>query len=195
MEKPTGLLSGQSSGPLSGYGTWFGYPDFGDIDDGNVAKPFVRLVSFGANTPGSSDSNDNRSAQGRATAPDVRPADLFLHDGILRCLFASVGPFNCAAGGGGRGGTGSGEESIGSTSEGDAAAPAAAGEATGGGAESEPGAVLNPYREGGGHHIPAKRVFTGDPNYDIKGALAIPNSELDARGVLHTDITGAQRSL
>jgi hypothetical protein len=61
--------------------------------------------------------------------------------------------------------------------------------------ESEPGAALRPYGEGGGHHVPAKRAFTEDPNYDIDEVIATPNSELDAQGIYHPQITGAQKSL
>jgi hypothetical protein len=196
---PTGLLSGRSSGPLSGYGTWSGYPAFRDIDDVNVAKPWMHLASFGVNTPGPSDGNDNRSAQGKVTAPDVRPAYLFGPDEILRCLVANLGSFTCEIGGGGGG---AGGRAAVSDAEGEAAAGTAAGtaaaaaeEATGNAAESEPGAALGPYREGRGHHVPAKRAFTGDPNYDIDAALAIPNSELAAQGIFHPQITGAQQSL
>ncbi len=55
--------------------------------------------------------------------------------------------------------------------------------------------VLKPYSEDGGHHIPAKRVFEGDPAYNPSEVLAIPNAELKALGLRHTTITGAQKTL
>jgi hypothetical protein len=166
----------------------------------NLAKPWIHLASLGINTPGSSDGNDNRSARGKATTPDVRPAYRFGPDEILRCLVANLGPFTCEIGGGGGGGGG---RATVSAAEGEAAAGTEAGtaavgleeEATGGAAESEPGAALSPFSVGGGHHVPAKRAFTGDPNYDINAALAIPNSELDAQGIYHPAVTGARRRL
>jgi hypothetical protein len=97
-----------------------------------------------------------------------------------------VGPVSCGVEGGGGSRGAVGEEAPGSATEEEAAGKAA---------EDAPGAVLAPYREGKGHHVPAKRAFTGDPDYDIKGSLTIPNSELDAQGILHHDITGAQQTL
>jgi hypothetical protein len=45
---------------------------------------------------------------------------------------------------------------------------------------------------GGGHHVPAKSAFVGEPAYDLNKALAIPNAELKRLGVSHSAITGAQ---
>ena len=56
-----------------------------------------------------------------------------------------------------------------------------------------PAAKLEPYNQGGGHHVPAKRAFEGAPGYDPQKALAIPNSELQKLGIDHNKITGAQR--
>jgi hypothetical protein len=50
-------------------------------------------------------------------------------------------------------------------------------------------AKLQPYKEGGGHHVPAKKAFEGPqgyaPGYDPQKALAIPNAELTKWGVDH----------
>jgi hypothetical protein len=63
-------------------------------------------------------------------------------------------------------------------------------------AGSRGGAVrLEPYEKGFGHHIPAKRMFEGDPLYDPDKALAIPKDELARIGASHPQITGAQASL
>ena len=62
-------------------------------------------------------------------------------------------------------------------------------------AEGEEAAALRAYSEDGGHHIPAKSAFTGDPAYDANVALAIPNSELAAQGISHSAVTGAQQTL
>jgi hypothetical protein len=62
-------------------------------------------------------------------------------------------------------------------------------------AEGEEAAALRAYSEDGGHHIPAKSAFTGDPAYDANAALAIPNSELAAQGISHSAVTGAQQTL
>jgi len=55
-----------------------------------------------------------------------------------------------------------------------------------------------PYKEGQGHHVPAKKAFEGKsgyaPGYDPQKALAIPKDELRALGVDHNKITQAQRS-
>jgi hypothetical protein len=59
-----------------------------------------------------------------------------------------------------------------------------------------PAAELKPYggKEGGGHHVPAKKAFEGAPNYDPNKALAIPNKALKEAGVeKHENITTAQR--
>jgi hypothetical protein len=54
-------------------------------------------------------------------------------------------------------------------------------------------AKLEPYKDGGGHHVPAKRAFEGAPGYDPKKALAIPKAELKGVGVQsHGKVTGAQ---
>jgi RHS repeat-associated protein len=55
--------------------------------------------------------------------------------------------------------------------------------------------VLQPYNEGGGHHVPAKSMFRGAPNYDPNTALAIPQSELDNLNLDHGVISGAQQVL
>jgi hypothetical protein len=60
--------------------------------------------------------------------------------------------------------------------------------------EVEP-AALQPYRDGLGHHVPAKKAFEGAPGYNPKTAPAIPNEELERFGVRHSTVTGAQRSL
>jgi RHS repeat-associated protein len=62
-------------------------------------------------------------------------------------------------------------------------------------AAEEEGAALTPYSEGGGHHIPAKSAFTGDPAYDANEALAMSNAEMAAQGVRHSAVTGAQQTL
>lgn len=55
-------------------------------------------------------------------------------------------------------------------------------------------AELKPYGgPGGGHHVPAKAAFRGDPNYSINKALAISNAELDRLGVDHGAVSGAQQ--
>jgi hypothetical protein len=68
-----------------------------------------------------------------------------------------------------------------------AATPAATAEA----------APLKPYKEGRGHHVPAKKAFEGKsgyaPGYDPKKALAIPDADLTKWGVRsHAEVTGAQ---
>ena len=56
-------------------------------------------------------------------------------------------------------------------------------------------AKLEPYKQGGGHHVPAKRAFEGAPGYDANKALAIPKAELEKLGVMdHNVVTGAQRT-
>jgi len=204
--KPTGILSGQPAGPLSGYSTWAWHPHFGDIDDVDLAKLWMHLASFGVTGPGWSDGDDNGSAPGKntsaATTPDVRRAWLLSPEEMLPrgCFVASTEPIGCLEGGGGAGGGGGGGAAVGAAEE---AAPAAAGIEVGtaaAGAEepagtAEAGAALGPYGKGRGHHIPAKRAFTGDPNYDINAALAIPKLELRAQGIFHPQITGAQQSL
>jgi len=58
-----------------------------------------------------------------------------------------------------------------------------------------PAAELKPYKEGAGHHVPAKRAFDGAPGYDPKKALAIPNAELNKLGIKHDKVvTPAQRT-
>ncbi len=55
--------------------------------------------------------------------------------------------------------------------------------------------VLRPYgRPGGGHHVPAKKVFEGDPDYDADQALAIPNEELTRLSVDHYRVTAGQQT-
>jgi hypothetical protein len=54
---------------------------------------------------------------------------------------------------------------------------------------------LAPYSEDGGHHIPAKSAFRDAANYDPGHAPAIPNAELEAKGIDHGTITGAQSTL
>ncbi len=55
---------------------------------------------------------------------------------------------------------------------------------------------LQPYGgPGGGHHVPAKSAFAGDPLYHPNAALAIPNEELKRLGVSHSAVTGAQQTL
>jgi hypothetical protein len=56
-------------------------------------------------------------------------------------------------------------------------------------------ALLEPYKEVGGHHAPAKIAFKGEPNYNPADALAVPAKELERLGVRHQDVTGAQKSL
>ena len=57
-------------------------------------------------------------------------------------------------------------------------------------------ALLQPYGgPGGGHHIPAKRAFSGAAGYDAEAALAVPNAELSRLGVSHSAVTGAQATL
>jgi hypothetical protein len=134
--------------------------------------------------------------------PDARQAWWFGPGPTFPCELASLGPFTCGVVGGPKGA--GGEEPAGGAAEGDAApaggteagAPVgAAGEPASSATESEPGADLRPYGEGGGHHIPAKSAFRGDPNHDVNETLAIPNSELEAQGIRHPLVTGAQRSL
>ena len=124
--RPTNRATlGQSSGPLSGYGTWSGYRDFSDIDDVNLAKLWMPSGSFSVNAPGWSDGTDNRSAPGKsdsaATTSDVRQAWLFSPEEMLPrgCFVASTEPiFSLEGGGGGGGGAAP------SAAEGDAAAAA-----------------------------------------------------------------------
>ncbi|NNM87187.1 MAG: hypothetical protein HKL95_01575, partial [Phycisphaerae bacterium] len=56
-------------------------------------------------------------------------------------------------------------------------------------------AQLQPYRLSGGHHIPAQSAFRGAAEYDPKAALAIPKAELERLGVIHSQVTIAQRAL
>ena len=57
-------------------------------------------------------------------------------------------------------------------------------------------AALRPYGgPGGGHHIPAKKAFEGAAGYNAKAALAIPIDELERLNVMHSAITGAQKTL
>lgn len=61
---------------------------------------------------------------------------------------------------------------------------------------TEDSAALKPYGgPGGGHHVPAKSVFTGNSAYDLNKALAIPNAELDRLGVNHGLISVAQQKM
>jgi hypothetical protein len=62
-------------------------------------------------------------------------------------------------------------------------------------AAGDEAAVLQPYNEGGGHHIPAQSAFTGATNYDSGTALAIPQSELENLNLDHGAISGAQQVL
>jgi hypothetical protein len=55
-------------------------------------------------------------------------------------------------------------------------------------------AKLDPYRDGKGHHIPAKAAFDGDPLYNKRDALAISNAEMDRLGIDHDTVTGRQAS-
>ena len=60
-----------------------------------------------------------------------------------------------------------------------------------------------PFREGGGHHIPAQSAFRGDPKYNPKDAPSIPNEVLEEMGgggarsgaQVHANITRAQQFL
>ncbi len=106
-------------GPLSGYGTWSGYPDFGGINGVNPAKLWMRLASFGVTSPGSSEGDGNGLAGVKATTPDARPASLFSPTEMLPedCLVASVGPIVCGVRGGGGGRGEGGEESPSSATE------------------------------------------------------------------------------
>lgn len=54
---------------------------------------------------------------------------------------------------------------------------------------------LKPYKEGGGHHALAKSAFKGDPNYNPREVLALPNSELKRLGINHDKISAAQHTL
>lgn len=61
--------------------------------------------------------------------------------------------------------------------------------------EQQAAARLEPYGgPGGGHHVPAKSAFVGEPAYNPLEALAIPNDEMDRLGLSHSAITGAQMS-
>ncbi len=59
-------------------------------------------------------------------------------------------------------------------------------------------AKLQPYKAGGGHHVPAKKAFEGPAGYtagyDPQKALAIPKAELEKLGVDHRLVTGSQRT-
>jgi hypothetical protein len=65
------------------------------------------------------------------------------------------------------------------------------------------GISLLPYSRGGGHHVPAKKVFENDPNYNPGKAPALPKEALKqmggggpkAGGQVHTVISRAQRFL
>jgi hypothetical protein len=57
------------------------------------------------------------------------------------------------------------------------------------------GAQLQPYRSGGGHHVPAKIAFTGASGYNPGAAPAIPKSELARLNIKHSSVTGAQSRL
>ena len=50
-----------------------------------------------------------------------------------------------------------------------------------------PAAKLEPYKQGGGHHVPAKRAFEGASGYDPQKALAIPKAELSKLGIDHAE--------
>lgn len=57
-------------------------------------------------------------------------------------------------------------------------------------------AELRPYGgPGGGHHIPARKVFEGAPGYDAKKALALPNEVMKKLDIKHQVITQWQRRL
>jgi len=61
---------------------------------------------------------------------------------------------------------------------------------------TEDSANLKPYGgPGGGHHVPAKSVFTGNSAYDINKALAVPNAELTRLGLDHGLISVSQQRL
>lgn len=61
---------------------------------------------------------------------------------------------------------------------------------------AEDSAALRPYGgPGGGHHVPAKSAFTGNPAYDINKALAIPNAELARLSADHQVISTTQQIL
>src|SRR5579872_6685988 len=66
---------------------------------------------------------------------------------------------------------------------------------TQGEAEESESAELQPYEEGGGHHVPAKSAFRGATGYDANRALAIPNAELKRLGISHTNVTTAQMEM
>jgi len=56
------------------------------------------------------------------------------------------------------------------------------------------GARLQPYGgPGGGHHVPAKSAFDGEPNYGPNSAPAIPNTELGRLKLNHGLISGGQQ--
>jgi RHS repeat-associated protein len=56
--------------------------------------------------------------------------------------------------------------------------------------------LLEPYGgPGGGHHVPAKSAFIGDPVYDPTTAPAIPNSVLEHLNMNHDMISGAQQTM
>ena len=58
-------------------------------------------------------------------------------------------------------------------------------------------AKMQPYKEGGGHHVPAKKAFEGPSGYtagyDPQKAPAIPKAELKKMGIEHQQITVAQQ--
>jgi hypothetical protein len=58
--------------------------------------------------------------------------------------------------------------------------------------------ALRPYKEVGGHHVPAKKAFETPsgytPGYDPNKALAVPNAVLEDLGIHHIKkLTPAQR--
>lgn len=54
-------------------------------------------------------------------------------------------------------------------------------------------AKLEPYSQGGGHHVPAKRAFEGTPRYDANKALAIPKNELERLNISHNKVVTPQQ--
>ncbi|HEX4143486.1 MAG TPA: hypothetical protein VHY91_08040 [Pirellulales bacterium] len=55
---------------------------------------------------------------------------------------------------------------------------------------------LHPYGgKGGGHHVPAKKLFEGAEGYNANDALAIPNETMKIRDIVHSKVTGAQKKL
>lgn len=55
--------------------------------------------------------------------------------------------------------------------------------------------ILQPYRRGRGHHVPAKKIFEGMPGFHPREAIAIPKKVLAKLRVSHPAITGAQQVL